>query len=412
MSDPTLKNRRRSRRLWVVTELYFPEETSTGYYMTRIAEGLTADFDVHAVAGFPNYLYKGEKAPGFEIRDDVSIHRLRATRFDKNSIPLKALNMLTFSIAVLIFALRRFQRGDRVLVVTTPPILPFFVALAALLKGVGMTLLVHDTYPEILSASGKVNTRSPLFSFLQSAKNWIYKMAEGIIVVGRDMESLARKQTAGLDSRITWISNWAELETVFPDKDSATNFRTKHGLEEKFVILYAGNMGYPNDLETIVLAAEKLKSEKTVQFVFLGAGAKLRWLKERIESHSLTNVTILDPRPRTEQNEFLNGCDIGIVSLVDRMKGVSVPSRTYNLLAAGKPILGIVDPESEVGFVIRENEVGFLIRHGHPEDLVDAVMTGLKNPETLAEMGRKGRELALRNFNQESALEEYRRFLS
>jgi glycosyltransferase involved in cell wall biosynthesis len=122
-------------------------------------------------------------------------------------------------------------------------------------------------------------------------------------------------------------------------------------------------------------------------------------------------VTILDAKPRSEQNEFLNGCDLGIVSLVDRMKGVSVPSRTYNLLAAGKPILGIVDPESEVGFVIRENGVGFVIRHGHPEDLVDAVVAGLENPETLREMGRKGRELALQNFNQESALEEYRRFL-
>ncbi len=411
MSDPSPTNRREPPRLWIVTELYFPEETSTGYYMTRIAEGLTSDFDVHAVAGFPNYLYKGETAPEFEIRNKVSIHRLRSTRFDKNSIPLKALNMLTFSIAILIFALRRFKRGDRVLVVTTPPSLPFFVAFASLLKGVGMTLLIHDTYPEILSASGKIDAGSFSYSILQSTKNWIYKMAEGIIVVGRDMEVLARSQTAGLNSRIATISNWAELETVFPDHDCATKFRANHGLEDKFVILYAGNMGYPNDLETIVAAAETLKLERRVQFVFLGGGAKLRWLRQRVVTHSLSNVTILDAKPRSEQNEFLNGCDLGIVSLVDRMKGVSVPSRTYNLLAAGKPILGIVDPESEVGFVIRENGVGFVIRHGHPEDLVDAVVAGLENPETLREMGRKGRELALQNFNQESALEEYRRFL-
>jgi colanic acid biosynthesis glycosyl transferase WcaI len=399
------------QRLWVVSELYYPEETSTGYYMTRIAEGLVESFDVCAVSGLPNYLYRDSAAPKRETHKGVRIHRLSATRFDKNRIFLKALNMLTLGLSVFLFSLRNFRKYDRVLVVTTPPTLPFFVAIASLLKGTGMTLLIHDTYPEILSAAGKLRPDSVAFSLLQSLKNWIYKIAEKIIVVGRDMEALARNQTGGLDTEIINIPNWAELETVRPDPEAGKRFRLAHGLERNFVVLYAGNMGYPNDLETIVGAAELLRDERTIRFVFLGSGAKLPWLKRRVAELALTNVVILDPRPREEQNEFLSGCDLGIVSLVPEMKGVSVPSRTYNLLASGKPIIGIVDSESEVGRIILEFQIGAVIANGDPKGFSEAVRRFAESPEELDQMGKRAREIALTEYDQETALNAYRRFM-
>lgn len=411
MSETSSDKSTKLRRLWVVSELYFPEETSTGYYMTRIAEGLADNFETHAVSGYPNYLYKGSKVPRFEVRNRVSIHRLFSTRFDKNSIPLKALNMLTFGLAVFIFALHRFKTGDRVLVVTTPPTIPFFIAIASLIKGLGMTLLIHDTYPEILHASGKMSKDSFAFSLLQSIKNWIYKLAEGIIVVGRDMEELVRKQTSGLDARIVNIPNWAELETVFPDEVAGREFRDANGLGDAFVVLYAGNMGYPNDLETIVDAATILRSDERFKFVFLGGGAKLSFLKASIENRDLRNVLILPPHPRHEQNRFLNSCDLGVVSLVNEMTGVSVPSRTYNLLATGKPILGIVDYESEVGRLIKEEQIGFLVQHGNAQELVRVLLDVISHKRDLEEMGHRARESAVRNFNSEKALDRYRQFL-
>jgi glycosyltransferase involved in cell wall biosynthesis len=411
MSDSAENVSEHSDRLWIVSELYFPEETSTGYYMTRVAEGLADDFDVHAVSGYPNYLYRNTSAASFEIRNKVSIHRLKSTRLDKNSIPKKALNMLTFGLAVFFFGISNFKRGDNVLVVTTPPTLPFFVSIISLFKGLKMTLLVHDTYPEILAASGKLKRDSFFFGLLQSIKNWIYKMSAGIIVVGRDMERLARRQTVGLETRIVTIPNWAELETVAPDEALGEKFKLSLGLTGKFVVIYAGNMGYPNDIETIVDAADMLRDESQIHFVFLGTGAKLKWLRNRIEKLQLNNVTLLDPRPREEQREFLNGCDIGIVSLVVDMKGVSVPSRTYNLLAAGKPILGLVDAESEVGELIREEGVGFLASHGRPAELSEAIRKISRIPTELSKMGVAARKLAVERFNRDVAIKAYRQFL-
>src|SRR5690242_6618487 len=93
------------RRLWVVTELYYPEETSTGYYLTRIAEGLADDFDVKVLCGQPTYSARGTIAPKHEIHKGVEILRAAGTTLDKNVIPFRLLNMLTLGISVLLKAL-------------------------------------------------------------------------------------------------------------------------------------------------------------------------------------------------------------------------------------------------------------------------------------------------------------------
>ncbi|HQU83944.1 MAG TPA: hypothetical protein PKY59_12490, partial [Pyrinomonadaceae bacterium] len=147
-----MNSQEKKKTLWVVTELYYPEETSTGYYLTRIAEGLTDDFDVKVLCGQPNYSARGVKAPSHEIHKNVEIFRAIGTTLDKNIIIFRLMNMLTLSLSIFFKAFFRFKSGDKVLVVTTPPSLPFITAFASLLKGSQYILLIHDNYPEILVA--------------------------------------------------------------------------------------------------------------------------------------------------------------------------------------------------------------------------------------------------------------------
>jgi hypothetical protein len=146
-------------RLWVVTELYYPEETSTGYYLTRIAEGLTDIFDVKVICGQPNYSARGIKAPARERHREVEIFRVAGTTLDKNRIPYRLINMLSLSVSTFLKALFNFKKGDQILVVTTPPSLPFITAAAAKICRAAYTLLIHDNYPEILIAVGKTTRR-------------------------------------------------------------------------------------------------------------------------------------------------------------------------------------------------------------------------------------------------------------
>ncbi len=118
------------KNLWVVTELYYPEETSTGYYLTKIAEGLTDNFNVKVLCGQPNYSGRGIHAPKREVHKDVKIFRAFGTTLDKNVILFRLVNMLTLSFSVFFKALLNFKKKDRILVVTTPPSLPFIAAFA------------------------------------------------------------------------------------------------------------------------------------------------------------------------------------------------------------------------------------------------------------------------------------------
>ena len=396
-------------RLWVVTELYYPEETSTGYYLTRIAEGLAHDFDVKVLCGQPNYSARGTLAPKREIHRDVEIFRVIGTRLDKNVIAFRLVNMLTLGASVLWRALRNFKAGDKVLVVTTPPSMPFIVAVAALFKGAAYTLLIHDNYPEILVAAGKARPDSFLTRTLSFFNRWLYKYAAKIIVVGRDMHELLTKKTEGLDIPIVTIPNWAELESVAPAPRSNNELLVELGLTDKFVFLYAGNLGYPNDLESIVESANILRSREDLHFIFLGTGVKRKWLENRVRDLSLENITILDPRPRSDQTVFLNGCDVALVSLVRNMVGVSMPSRTYNILAVGRPILALTEESSELARVVREDRVGWVVPPGDPALLAETILGILDERTHLTAMADSARSSALDKYSLQAALEKYRR---
>jgi glycosyltransferase involved in cell wall biosynthesis len=270
--------------------------------------------------------------------------------------------MLTLSISMFLFSLRRFKKNDRILVVTAPPSLPFITALASLIKGANYTLLLHDCYPEVLVAVGKIRPNSFISKVVDFLNSWLYKHASKIIVVGRDMNELLREKTNGLKIPIVFIPNWADLESVYPTPREENPLLSDLGISDKFVFMYAGNMGYPTDIESIIECADRLREESDFHFVFVGSGAKSRWLKNQVTQRGLTNVSILGQRPRNEQIVFLNACDVGLVSLVKNMWGTAMPSRTYNILAAGKPILALTDDGSELARVIEEEGVGWYTR--------------------------------------------------
>jgi glycosyltransferase involved in cell wall biosynthesis len=388
--------------------LYYPELTSTGYYLTAMAEGLVDTFDVKALCGQPNYSARGVRAPTHEHYRGVEIFRCASTTFDKNILPLRLLNILTLSLATFVQAVWRFQKRDTVLVVTTPPTLPFIAAVAAVLRRADYVLLIHDCYPELLVAAGKTRATSLHARLANWANRQLYRHAKKIIVCGRDMQEVIERKTAGFTVPVRFIPNWAELEQVEPRPRAENSLLAALKLHDHFVLLYAGNMGYPNDVESLIGAATTLESQGPYHFVFLGAGVKKRRLETQIAERCLNNVTILPPRPRSEQVEFLNACDVAIVALVPQMRGVSVPSRTYNLLAAGKPILAIVDAGSEVARVIEEEQVGWIVPPNDPEALAATIVQIHGSRHALPDMGRRARAAALSKYSLTKAVTDYR----
>lgn len=403
------------KRLWFVTELYYPENNQTGYYLTGIAEGLAADFDVKIICGQPNYAARGTRAPEREIHKAVEIFRVWGTTLDKNVLFFRLVNMLTLGVSMFFKTLAKVKKTDEIIVVSAPPSLPFVAAFAAKLCGAPYTLIIQDKYPETLTAVGVAKPNGLFIKILENANRRLYRRAKRIIVVGRDMGELVDAQFDAENETdktpVETIQNWASLEEIKPEPRGENALLKRLSLLDKFVFLYAGNMGHPQDLESIVRCVELLKTDERFHFLFVGAGVKRKWLEREAETKNLKNATILAAFPRAEQNTFLNACDIGFVSLVKGMRGVAMPSRTYNLMAAGKPILALTEIGSEVWRVLEEDKIGWSVEPGEPEKLLETIYKIYENRCGLKEIGEKARVAALEKYSVEAAVGKYKRAL-
>jgi glycosyltransferase involved in cell wall biosynthesis len=141
--------------------------------------------------------------------------------------------------------------------------------------------------------------------------------------------------------------------------------------------------------------------------LFIGSGAKRSWLEQTVRKNNLANVTILPNRPRSDQPNFLNACDIAVVSLVPGMTGVSVPSRMYNIMAAGKPIIAVTDDDSELALVVQEEHIGWVAPPGQPDRIVGAIVEARACPQRLTEMGARARLAVETRYSPEKAIKAY-----
>ena len=235
---------------------------------------------------------------------------------------------------------------------------------------------------------------------------YLYNKAEKIIVLGRDMEKLVAERTHD-KKKIIVITNWGQVDELSPDPVIGKKFLSEIGLQEKFILLWAGNMGYPHDVETL-LGAIKLLSDRTeIHFLFIGSGFKRKWFEKNINAMGLNNVTLLKPMLKSEQQIFLNACDLGISSLLPNMRGISVPSRAYNYFATGKPILSIGDEFSELDFLIKEHDIGWTVPSGEKQRLAGTILEAYKNEKERLKKGIRARLIIEKYFSKQAVLNKY-----
>ena len=395
------------KRLWIVSELYYPEDTSTGYFLTRIAEGLAQHYPVSVLCSQPTYSERGIRAPVREKRNGVNIQRCPGTTFNKDNLLFRLINLATISFSIFFMAVSQVSRHDYVLVVTNPPLLPFGITVACWLRGAKCLLLIHDVYPEALIASGMLRSGAFFARALQWLVKRLYCRVDRIIVLGRDMEKLVARKLEYSRQEIAIIPNWGDSDEIAPSPRTQNALLHELGLTDKFIIQFSGNMGRTHGLETLLESARRLRNTENIHFLFIGSGAKKRWLKETVETNGLQNVTILPRRPRSDLSNSLNACDVAIISFVPGMAGISVPSRMYNILAAGKPIIAVADHDSELALVVQEEQVGWVVPPGQSDRIVEVILEARANPDRLAEMGRRARAVAENKYSFQHVIEMY-----
>jgi colanic acid biosynthesis glycosyl transferase WcaI len=405
------------QRVWILSELYFPEQTSTGYILTKIAEGLAEEYEVKVITGLGKTSLNSEHHRAYEVKDGVEIFRCPSTLFNKDFFWGRLVNLITQSLSILWKAWRLCQHRDVILVVTNPPLLPFVALALKWLKKCKFVLLIHDVYPEVLVAAGLCSSSSLIAKIGQIVSAFLYTQASKIITLGRDMTKIVEAKLANnteqrtSKSKIYLIPNWAEYETVRPSDRYDNPLLQELGCGDRFVILYVGNMGKTHGIEDLGEVVKILQVDSSIYFVVLGFGAKKKWLEEYVKSQNLQNISIisLSTRPRSQQSISLNAGDVAVISYVPGMAGISVPSRMYNQMAAGKPIIAVADDWSELAEVVREEKIGWVIKPGDIQGLVDTIQFAAANPDICVQMGMRAAEVAQTKYSFAHAIQAYKK---
>jgi glycosyltransferase involved in cell wall biosynthesis len=390
-------------RVWVASELYYPDEQATGVFMTGIAEGLAArGLNVGAIAAQPN----AGAVAGHEMLNGVDVFRCWSTRFSKDHVSGRIINVLSASISLFFSALRRIRKNDVVLVVTNPPTLPYMILFVCLVKRAKCILRVDDVFPDNMHACHYYSNESLIYKFFDGLTKWLFNRVDVVVVIGRCQQTLIESKTSKV-KEFRVITNWADVDDIGPDPEAGKAFLAGLGLDGKLVLQWAGNMGFPHDVETILAGIEKLAGYDDVHFLIIGSGARRPWMEEQVAAKGLQNVTFLGLLPRSQQQAFLNGCDIGLSSLVDGYLGIAVPSRSYNILCAGKPILTVAQDEGEISRLIAEKGVGWVIPPGDPDKMAEVVISVLNDRSILQEMGKRGRDVAESEYSAAYIIDRY-----
>ena len=369
------------QRLWILSELFPPDETSTSYILGEIANAMVNKYRVGVICGPEVYDKRKRLDANSRFRLDPSIEVLRAngTGLDKNTTKGKALSFLLMSKRLFALAKANIRKEDKVLMVTNPAPLVLLMCRLKRKCGFDWNVLVHDVFPENTKPAGM---KLPMYGLIKKLFDRAFSAADQLIVIGRDMSQVLTEKVKNVTKakerlpKITIIENWADINGIKP----------RQMPEGRIILEYAGNIGRVQGLDKVI---EQLPDD--VEFHLYGTGS----MEASLKKLNHPRVFFHGPYYRSQQNEVLSACHISVVTLQEGMYGLGVPSKTYNILASGRPIIYFGPKNSEIDLLIRENAVGYC---GWPQkwDMIE-----------LAAMGKRARELAVRDYSEETILNKF-----
>lgn len=411
------------KKLLMYAHYYHPDVASTGQILTELAEGMNDHFDITVICVIPSYTgvisqeYK-EKKYYFEEINGIKVVRVKVPEFSKVNKVSRVRNIVTYFIRALI-ATYKVGKQDYVFSISQPPILGGILGvLGKWIKNAKYIYNIQDFNPEQTMAVNYSKNKLILKNMMFLDK-FSCKRADKVIVVGRDMlETLKNRFKLSEDlfskelPNHCYINNWTNEKEIYPldsNHRKVVSFKKKYGLEGKFVFMYSGNIGLYYDLENLMKVIAKFKHENEVVFAFVGEGTVKAHLESYKEKKQLDNVCFIPYQDKAELIYSLNAGDIHWVVNSKGIRGVSVPSKLYGVMAVGRPVLGVLEEGSEARLIIEEAKCGYVNEPGNYEKIEQSIRKIINEKETLIlkKMSEYGREYLVKNLTKDVSINKY-----
>lgn len=367
-------------RVIFLNRVYRPSTAATAQLLTDLAEALAArGRDVHVIA----------TGDGDAVHAGVTLHVTGPTRPHDGRLA-QARNYRAYLRAAVRQLERLVKPGDVVVPMTDPPLLASAATPVAQARGAAVVHWIQDIYPEILRAHlGAWLT--PFVAPLRWRRDRAWRAAFACVPVGGDMAAPVLRAGVAPD-RVHCLQNWAprELETPVPESARQSQ-RHAWGLSKEFVVAYSGNLGRVHEFATVLAAADLLRHDTGISFLFIGSGPRLDEIRREAAARRLDRVRFLPPCPRAELPASLAGADAHLVTLDPRFAHLVNPSKIAGILAVGRPVLLVGPTDGEMARLLARAGCGATLACGDGAGLARTIREWRDDPAGTAARGQHAR---------------------
>ena len=396
------------KNILVINQYYEPDVASSGQLLAELCEGIVESGNkVTVVVAQPSYESNSEDAYPFELLNGVNVHRIpmNGTKGRAN-IVFRVLGYVRFLIFSIIKSLQLSKTEDFNVVMTlsNPPIIGIVGVYLSKKMKIPYVSVLYDIHPDIVEAMKWISLPKFLFKIWNDMTSWIINNSDRTVVLGNGMKQNLINTKNADPNRVDIIPIWARPE-FHPRDTNKTKVKDKFGIKnDHLLILFAGNIGIMQPVAPVIKAAVNLKN-MPVTFLFLGGGVGMKSLADTIAQKKLTNVMILPYQPMDDFINLLSTSDACLVTLADGMEILSVPSRAMTFMSAGKPIIAMMNDESDIAILIRDGSCGLV--SDNFEGLVENIEFIVENPTQLLRMGKNARKKYEKDYSKSKVFSEF-----
>lgn len=401
-----------------VINYFHPDYASTGQILTDLCKYLQNDFNITVIAELPPMMRNSQDTSKYQYDrlENINIIRIRLPQVDKGNKLSRLRYIVSYFFSALYILLKQ-KKIDFIYTISQPPILGGLIgSIGKILKRTKHIYNVQDFNPEQIEAVG-FNKNKLL---IEGAK-WLDKLncriSDHVIIVGHDMQdTLSHRFNNRNVPANSVIHNWTDEKDITPlDKShpEVAKFLGELNLTDKFVVMYSGNLGLYYDLENLIRFTDQFEECEDLVFLFIGEGAVKNKMMEHVTQYRIQQVEFIGFQDKSRIKYSLNAADLHLVVNQKGIKGVSVPSKIYGVMAAGKPVLGVLEEESEAHRLVKASGCGELVEPQQYEEFVQAIKKMyFMDRAQLKDMGLQGRVYLDQHLQRETAMEKYRYVLS
>lgn len=379
--------------LLVLSQVFIPDPASVGQHVADAAiEMARRGWRVIVLTADRGYDDPSLRYPRRERMEGVEVRRLPLSSFGKASIPVRLLAGTIFMMLCVARGLFT-PRLRAILVTTSPPMCSMAAVVIGVVRRVPIKYWVMDLNPDQMIELGRARPRSVPAATFNVLNQIILRSAADVIALDRFMaERINRKRH--VEQKMAVLPPWPHDDRLEPIRHEDNPFRTRHGLQDRFVVMYSGNHSIASPLTTILQAALRLQDDLRLCFLFVGGGLGKREVESVIARHRPSNIVSLPYQPLDQIRYSLSAADVHLVSMGDAMVGVIHPCKIYGAMAVERPILLLGPEPCHASEIINRHRIGWTVSHGNVDAAVVTIQAILAtDPATREAMGRSAREV-------------------